>query len=107
MSKECHLSEKIHTCFFHAYNNRAFGCMQCIGHSKQDKKVNENNDEIIYEGSENEWELSSTFEHSVIYEDGGKGSYTVVGSTERVGFTGSFPIIAKEPQKYFWFYFDS
>ena len=76
-----------------------------IQKSKQDKKVNENNDEIIYEGSENEWELSPTFEHSVIYEDGEKGSYTVVGSTDRVGFTGSFPIIAKEPQKYFWFYF--
>ncbi|KUP06295.1 hypothetical protein Q75_09150 [Bacillus coahuilensis p1.1.43] len=51
-----------------------------------------------------EWDLSPMFVHSVVYEDGTTGSYTLVGNKEHIGFTGPFPIVEKEPQKYFWFY---
>lgn len=65
----------------------------------------ENTNEVSYEIPENDWELSSTFEHSVVYESGKEGSYTVVGSKDGIGFIGPFPIIAKDKQKYLWFYF--
>ena len=70
------------------------------------ESVNENKNDVSYEISDNNWELSSKFEHSVVYENGEKGSYEMVGNKETVGFTGVFPIKAKEKSvKYFWFYF--
>ena len=71
----------------------------------QEERINANSHDIIYGTSEDDWELSPVFELSVIYEDGEEGSYTVAGNKEGIGFTGPFPIIAKEKQKYFWFYF--
>jgi hypothetical protein len=41
----------------------------------------------------------------VVFESGEKGSYTIVGSKDGIGFSGPFPIIATDKQKYFWFYF--
>lgn len=72
---------------------------------KHEERVNENKIDVSYEIPENDWKLSSTFEHSVEYESGEEGSYTVVGNKDGIGFTGPLPIIAKDKQKYFWFYF--
>jgi hypothetical protein len=72
---------------------------------KQEESVNEKPNMVSYEIPDNDWNLSSIFEHSVVYESGEEGSYTVVGSKDGIGFTGPFPIIANDKQKYFWFYF--
>jgi hypothetical protein len=61
--------------------------------------------EVVYEIPENGWEVTPTFKHSVVYESGEEGSYTIAGSKDGIGFTGPFPIMANEKQKYFWFYF--
>jgi hypothetical protein len=68
------------------------------------RKVSANANEIVNEIPDNGWKLTPTFEHSVVFESGEEGSYTIVGSKDGIGFTGPFPIIAKENQKYFWFY---
>lgn len=73
--------------------------------TKQEDGVREKNNEVDYEIPNDNWDLSSTFEHSVVYESGEEGSYTIVGNKDSFGFTGPFPIIAKDNQKYFWFYF--
>ncbi|MYL44281.1 hypothetical protein GLV94_01350 [Virgibacillus halodenitrificans] len=54
---------------------------------------------------DNNWELSTKFNHSVEYKSGEKGSYEIVGNTDGMGITGPFPIMAKDSQKYMWFYF--
>ncbi len=72
---------------------------------EEENAVQDSLDKIRYEIPENDWELTPAFEHSVEYESGEEGSYTVVGSQDGVGFTGPFPIKAKDNQKYFWFYF--
>jgi Domain of unknown function (DUF4871) len=72
-----------------------------IKEPQQEVNVNE----MDYEIPDNGWELSSTFEHSIVDARGEEASYTIVGSKGGIGFTGPFPIIAKEKQKYFWFYF--
>lgn len=64
------------------------------------KQKDPNVDEI----SNDSWDLSPTFNHTVEYENGKEGSYTIVGNKQTVGFTGPFPIPA-EKKKYFWFYF--
>jgi Domain of unknown function (DUF4871) len=68
------------------------------------QEVSANANEVVYEIPDNDWELTPTFEHSVVFESGEEGSYTIVGSKDGIGFTGPFPIMAKEKQKYFWFY---
>ena len=83
----------------------------CTPHSdeqvlqKVGDKKEENPENTKYEFQEEDWVLSPSFEHSVVYKDGDEGSYTLVGNKEGIGFTGPFPILAKETQKYFWFYF--
>ena len=72
---------------------------------EKENAVQDSPDQIRYEIPENGWELTPAFEHSVEYESGEEGSYTMIGSQEGVGFTGPFPIKAKDNQKYFWFYF--
>ncbi|MYL46407.1 hypothetical protein GLV94_12210 [Virgibacillus halodenitrificans] len=59
-------------------------------------------DETIIEKN---WELSPEFIHFVEYESGEKGSYEIRGNKDGMGITGPFPIIAKDSQKYMWFYF--
>jgi hypothetical protein len=68
------------------------------------QEVSANANEVVYEIPDNGWELTPTFEHSVVFESGEKGSYTILGSKDSIGFTGPFPIMANEKQKYFWFY---
>ncbi|MEI5906708.1 hypothetical protein WAK64_06510 [Bacillus spongiae] len=62
--------------------------------------TNEIEDEIL----EDNWDLSSIFEHSVVLENG-QESYKVVGNQSTLGFTGPLPTVANKTQKYFWFYF--
>lgn len=70
---------------------------------ENDLQVNtKDNEYIIPKGS---WHLSPTFEHSVTYESGEEGSYTVIGNKNTFGFTGPMPILSEEVQKYLWFYF--
>lgn len=73
--------------------------------TKVETKVQEITNEIEKVATDGNWVLSSTFDHSVGYETGEEGSYEIVGNKDTVGFTGPFPIIAKDSQKYFWFYF--
>ncbi len=73
--------------------------------SKEERVVQESTNEIEKAMAEDNWDLSSTFNYSVEYKNGEEGSYEIVGNKDTVGFTGPFPIIAKDDQKYFWFYF--
>ncbi|QTN01272.1 DUF4871 domain-containing protein [Sediminibacillus dalangtanensis] len=73
--------------------------------SKEENEVRESTNEDEKTTAEDDWDLSSTFHYSVEYESGEEGSYEIVGNKDTVGFTGPFPIIAKDSQKYFWFYF--
>ena len=73
--------------------------------SKEENKLQESTNEVEKAVAEGNWVLSSTFVHSVEYETSEEGSYEIVGNKDTVGFTGPFPIIAKDSQKYFWFYF--
>ena len=79
--------------------------VQKAGEKKEETDGKENPKIAKYEFQEEDWELSPTFEHSVVYKGGDEGVYTLVGNKEEIGFTGPFPILAKETQKYFWFYF--
>ncbi|MCM3718323.1 DUF4871 domain-containing protein [Fictibacillus phosphorivorans] len=72
---------------------------------KEKNEAQESTNEIKEITSEGNWDLSLTFDHSVVYESGEKGSYEIVGNKDTVGFTGPFPIKEKDSQKYFWFYF--
>ena len=73
--------------------------------SKEESEVQESTNEIEKVVTEDNWDLSSTFNHSVEYESGEEGSYEIVGNKDTVGFTGPFPIKEGDSQKYFWFYF--
>jgi hypothetical protein len=70
----------------------------------QEPQREESANEVVYEIPDDGWKLTPSFEHSVVFESGEESSYTIVGSKGGIGFTGPFPIIAKENQKYFWFY---
>lgn len=72
---------------------------------KEKNKTKEMANKVVEVMEEGNWDLSPIFEHSVVYENGNQGSYEVVGNRKTVGFTGPFPLIAEEPQKYFWFYY--
>ncbi|MGP4060176.1 hypothetical protein [Halobacillus sp. H74] len=76
-----------------------------LNESKKENEVQESSNDVQKVGAEDNWELSSTFNHSVEYENGEEGSYEIVGNKDTVGFTGTFPIKARDSQKYFWFYF--
>ncbi len=81
----------------------------CTSHpndeSSKENEVRESTNEDEKAKAEDDWDMSSTFNYSVEYESGEEGSYEIVGNKDTVGFTGPFPIIAEEGQKYFWFYF--
>ncbi|WP_430787535.1 hypothetical protein VBD025_16715 [Virgibacillus flavescens] len=72
------------------------------GKTKQEDTTQVSNNDAIQNKN---WDLSPTFEHTVVYESGKEGSYTVVGNEKTFGYSGPFPILAGKTQKYFWFYF--
>jgi hypothetical protein len=69
------------------------------------EEIQETTNEVVYEIPNDSWDLSSTFEHSILDEDGKEVSYTIVGNEETLGFTGPIPMDAEITHKMFWFYF--
>ncbi|SDK20994.1 hypothetical protein [Sediminibacillus albus] len=74
--------------------------------ANQDGENQEKTEKVNYEIPERDnWTLSSKFEHTVEPESGEGHTYEIVGNKNTLGFTGPFPIVSKQPQKYMWFYF--
>ncbi len=83
-------------------NNESGNELEVSKQESEAQKISSKNDETIIEKN---WELSPEFIHFVEYESGEKGSYEIRGNKDGMGITGPFPIIAKDSQKYMWFYF--
>lgn len=51
------------------------------------------------------WNLSSKFQYQTSSSDGNVLEYAILGEKDGFGITGSFPLKAKQGNKYMWFYF--
>ncbi|MCA0983661.1 DUF4871 domain-containing protein [Halobacillus yeomjeoni] len=71
------------------------------------EQTSNENDGKILDQDQDGWDLSRFFQHKVVYENGEEVSYTIIGNKHTLGFTGPFPIIAADSDKYMWFYFGS
>lgn len=78
---------------------------ELIEETTKENDVHVNSQDTTYVIPEGSWDLSTMFEHTVTYESGEEGSYTVIGNKNTFGFTGPVPILSKDAQKYMWFYF--
>ncbi|SDO09547.1 hypothetical protein SAMN05518871_11050 [Psychrobacillus sp. OK028] len=61
--------------------------------------------EVVYELPDNRWDLSPSFEHSIVNKDGEETTYTIVGKQDTLGFTGDIIMDVEKIHKIFWFYF--
>lgn len=61
--------------------------------------------EVVDEPPNNNWDLSPSFEHSVVDKYGTEISYTIVGKQDTLGFTGDILMNVEKMHKIFWFYF--
>lgn len=76
-----------------------------VSEKTEQEVVKENTNEIVYTIPNDSWELSSTFQHSIVDNDGKEVSYTIVGNEETLGFTGDILMDVEKSHKIFWFYF--
>jgi hypothetical protein len=66
--------------------------------------IKDKTNEEVKEIQNDNWELSPTFEHSIIDKEGKEISYTIVGNKETLGFTGDISLNSEKIHKLFWFY---